>query len=230
MNATERTVETPATRDKYFHEQENEAHARKATLKNYLILVLILFLGYAIYGLVRASGKTIYVPYPIEVREDGSVRKVGALEPMFQANDLMMRKDIRVFLMAIRSRFHDEKLTKYFWNRAGLHTRGAGRNKLAALFRDEQPLAYRGKVEVDITRVIPIPNADKRYEVRWTETKYKDGSATPDGPPSHWSGLFSLEFELPTGDGLPFEEVQKVLEENPTGIWIADWQFSSEEH
>jgi len=129
----------------------------------------------------------------------------------------MVRKEIRVFIQTIRGRFDDPKLTRDFWQDAGLHTRGKGRTLLMQTFTDAKLPTFKGTVDVYLTHVLYLSGTS--YNARWTETKRTEQRAVE--TVTHWSGIFTVSTALPT----TFAEI----EANPPGIWIDNWTITEEQ-
>lgn len=212
-------IETPATEGKKHHETLYGSIARSKWIWQ------IGFFCVVVWGIVqevnhiRLTGEKQYVPYVVEGYAEGSVRKVGVLEPLLQPTEYMIKAWLcDEFIQGIRGRTMDPTFNRKLWTRANFHTTEKSHNLLATTYQDAKPEQAKGTVQISVSQF--LLQGGTTYFVQWTEEKFTDQLLRERNGFSKWSGLFTVTIRKPT--------TNKEVDENPYGIWIEDWSIRQE--
>lgn len=183
-----------------------------AILSLFTIILLLVTL------LVVISSKTDRI-FIAEVTKEGRVVNLSPLQIAYQPTVAQQEYFVAHFIKLVRSLPLDPVVAKNNWLGAYnfLNTRGA--TKLNTILREHNPLELLGKktITVKVTAINPISNAS--FEVDWIETTVNaNGQSEGD---KNFSGIFTIMIKQPTS--------QKEILQNPLGIYLTDFNFSTRE-
>ncbi len=213
----DRTIETPALAGKHYHETAARAELIRKWQWIMLAFVLAGINGFAVCSLVVLANKTRYIPYAIEVSEQGSVRKVGVPDPTWSPGDKMIGEEIEFFVWTTRGRILDPKVEGDFWQRAINHTTQVALTKLNEEYLGREARHKKGPIQVNI--ISKVMRSRTTWDVRWIESYY-----TPDNVlerSKHWRGIYTLVLEVPG--------TLQEIETNAKGVWFTSWATSEEQ-
>lgn len=198
--------------------REGEIVARMANLRKVILLLGVVSVGLT-GGLVAQSLKSSVVPYIVEVdMNTGQVRNAGILrQEGYTPKEAEIKYFLSRFLIHARELPLDPVVYKTNWvNVYAFLTKDAAA-KMGAQIRNEKLAEKFGQktVQVQIVSCLPMEGSSS-YQIRWSEEEFTIGTGQKIVTPM--SGIFTIT-TLPPKD-------EKVLELNPLGIYISDFNWS----
>jgi type IV secretory pathway TrbF-like protein len=193
------TLETPALEGLVMHETLYGSLARRVFMRNLLVAALLAILAYQGVCLSFYASKTVYVPYVLLVRDDGSYHVLTPPDPTWSPDDALARNDIERFIYATRSVLMDPPENTRRWEAVLKCATAQGqRDAEAAYWRLKDELkTFRGKIQVEIKTILTRA-ALHTYEVLWTETRFDENNdrvPAAYGGFTMWRGVFTVKFD-----------------------------------
>src|SRR5262249_44126420 len=131
-------IETPAVKPKTQHEIQEEAWKRRVWgWQCVCFVVAAIALVLAIGFVLKAQGdkNQPYAVYVIEVRDDGTVRKVQMVDPEWRPSEVMVHAQLRKFVKTLRGRIPVPPVTREMWEEALRYTTTRGATLLGEAYR-----------------------------------------------------------------------------------------------
>lgn len=169
--------------------------------------------GLAGGNLLQATQSKI-TPYVVEVDRLGEVRAVGPAEQDYQPSDAEIARDLRQFIVNVRSLSSDGVIVRERWNQAYDYATKTGQVFLDTYARGVQPLQDFGQKTVLVQPTSVVRATKTSFQVRWTEQTFERGALSKT---ERWTAILTLKRQKP--------KTRAQLERNPLGLYVdgVDW-------
>jgi type IV secretion system protein VirB5 len=217
--ASKRPAETPYQRakqvwDSRFGSLLSQAkNWRMVAVINGCVALLLLILLISV--LINTQHKKVFVA---EVSASGQIKNVALLKTAYKPSVAQKEYFISQFIQMIRSVPLDPVAAKKEWTAAYNFLSQRAAKKLSQLWRENNPMNLLGKktTTVNIQSVEPI--TDNTFNVTWKETTVPVNGLN--AATITYSGVFTTTVIQPKS--------QQQIIKNPLGIYIIDFNFSSQ--
>lgn len=198
----------------------NMAYAKdEAIRRNKIYLGIIALLIVSMVVLALTANYKTYV-----VRVDSSTGKIDAATELkatqYSPQEAELRYFLREFIRNTRTVPLDVVMYRQNWDRSQHFLTSDAGQKYANLIAQEGFMGNLGvhTVQPRITSMQRQPNMPNTYEIRWTESVFKDGRQLDN--PRRYVGLFTVGIQPPTDEA--------ELGINPLGLFIVDMSYARE--
>lgn len=170
-------------------------------------------------GNVLQATQSKITPYVVEVDRLGEVRAVGPAEQDYQPSDAEIARDLRQFIVNVRSLSSDGVVVRERWNQAYDHATKSGQVFLDSYARGVQPLQDFGRKTVLVQPTSVVRATKTSFQVRWTEQTFERGALSKT---ERWTAILTLKRQKP--------KTRAQLERNPLGLYVdgVDWAQEAE--
>jgi type IV secretory pathway TrbF-like protein len=214
------TLETPAMAGK--RHRADELGERTVIARSWRVHAYcgdaLLLVALCVIGWLAMQPKLVPVYIEVETAS-GRMRALGSGEQGYTLRQETIKKELREFVEVIRRVSPDKYLMQKQWKEVFTKVTPHGYRVLSAYASAMNPLAIEGEVRVEILRV--LPQSERTYDIRWTETTHSDGGTQLEQ--ATYSGLFTW-VARDTTRSVSVEE----LTANPAGIYLDAWSWSKE--
>lgn len=168
-------------------------------------------------GLIWQLGRSIVIPYVVEVDSQGDARSIGAADAHYRPSDAQIAHHLERFIRDVRSIPLDPIVLRQNWFEAYESVSARTAAMLNDYARIADPFAHVGhaSIAVDITSVVRA--SDHAFQVRWVERSYTEG--TPKAT-ERWTAILSIVLQPPR------DAVR--LRKNPLGVYVNGLDWSRE--
>ena len=165
-------------------------------------------------GNVLQATQSKITPYVVEVDRLGEVRAVGPAEQDYQPSDAEIARDLRQFIVNVRSLSSDGVVVRERWNQAYDYATKTGQVFLDTYARGVQPLQDFGQKTVLVQPTSVVRATRTSFQVRWTEQTFERGALSKT---ERWTAILTLKRQKP--------KTRAQLERNPLGLYVdgVDW-------
>ncbi|KQY91829.1 conjugal transfer protein TrbF [Caulobacter sp. Root1455] len=165
-------------------------------------------------GVMMLALQSKITPYVVEVDRLGEVRAVGPAEQNYQPSDAQVARELRQFIVNVRSLSSDGVVVRQRWNQAYDYATKTGQAFLDSYARANEPLAGFGEKTVLVQPTSVVRATSTSFQVRWTEQTFERGALAKT---ERWTAILTLKRQAPKTRG--------QLEQNPLGLYVdgVDW-------
>jgi|UniRef100_B0T6U6 type IV secretion system protein VirB5 len=165
-------------------------------------------------GNVLQATQSKITPYVVEVDRLGEVRAVGPAEQDYQPSDAEIARDLRQFIVNVRSLSSDGVVVRERWNQAYDYATKTGQVFLDTYARGAQPLQDFGQKTVLVQPTSVVRASKTSFQVRWTEQTFERGALSKT---ERWTAILTLKRQKP--------KTRDQLQRNPLGLYVdgVDW-------
>lgn len=165
-------------------------------------------------GNVLQATQSKITPYVVEVDRLGEVRAVGPAEQDYQPSDAEIARDLRQFIVNVRSLSSDGVVVRERWNQAYDYATKTGQVFLDTYARGVQPLQDFGQKTVLVQPTSVVRATKTSFQVRWTEQTFERGALSKT---ERWTAILTLKRQKP--------KTRAQLERNPLSLYVdgVDW-------
>lgn len=189
-------LHTPALAGLRMHETLYGSLARRGSLKNLLIAVLVGLLGYAVVQLSLYANRTRYLPYLLVQESSGDYHVLSNPDPQWSPTDMMAQTDVRALVYTLRGILLDPTENTRRWERVLARVTERGRQQAEAAYWELKKKDWRGSIQIDLLTVLTRTTL-QTYEILWTETRFdpnNDKDRSPEGF-TRWRGIFTVKVD-----------------------------------
>ena len=175
------------------------------------------------FAVIQQTAQRRVIPVIVALdRERGEPVVIGRVhESAYQPSILELKFFITHFIHLVRNVPSDPVLIRQSWLKAYLFLRREAANQLNSITNkdDQSPLKRIGEQTVTIQPVSVVQVAGSNsYQARWQETIYDDHGNQIER--YVMNGVFTIELEPPRDE--------RILNENPLGLYIRSFQWNRE--
>jgi len=165
-------------------------------------------------GNVLQATQSKITPYVVEVDRLGEVKAVGPAEQDYQPADAEIARDLKQFIINVRSLSSDGVVVRDRWNQAYDYASKTGQVFLDSYGRSAQPLKDFGQKTVLVQPTSVVRASKDSFQVRWTEQTFERGDLSKT---ERWTAILTLKRQKP--------KTRAQLERNPLGLYVdgVDW-------
>jgi type IV secretion system protein VirB5 len=169
-------------------------------------------LGIAVTALV---GRSVVVPYVVEVDRLGEVRAVGPAATAYQPTDAQVAHFLARFIEDVRSLSIDPVVVRTNWLRAYDFVTDRGAQALNDYAREADPFTRIGSrtATAEVTSVVRA--SGDSFEIRWKESTYENGAVAKT---ERFTGVVTIVLKPPT--------TAETLRKNPLGLYVHSLNWS----